>query len=110
MPSEVKCPNATTREAMNELESGKGKQFSNVDALMVDLEKGAADRQAGHVDPMDLSAIKAEGRARLSKPTTEDVAALKMTGEALDKVLQSRQVDVDEVVTQFKWARKRTPG
>ena len=37
LPFEVKVPNATTRKAMAELESGKGKRFATVDALMADL-------------------------------------------------------------------------
>ena len=34
---EVKVPNATTRKAIAELESGKGKRFASVKALMADL-------------------------------------------------------------------------
>jgi len=37
LPFEVKAPNATTRQAMAELEAGKGKRFVSVDALMADL-------------------------------------------------------------------------
>ena len=37
LPFDVKVPNATTREAMAELEAGKGKRFASVDALMDDL-------------------------------------------------------------------------
>lgn len=37
LPFEVKVPNATTRKAMAELESGKGKSFASVEALMADL-------------------------------------------------------------------------
>lgn len=37
LPFEVKVPNAVTRKAMAELESGKGKRFKNVKALMEDL-------------------------------------------------------------------------
>ncbi len=37
LPFEVKVPNATTREAMTELEAGKGKRFASVEALMADL-------------------------------------------------------------------------
>jgi DNA-damage-inducible protein J len=39
LPFEVKGPNATTREAMEELEAGKGKTFASVDALMADLHE-----------------------------------------------------------------------
>ena len=37
LPFEVKVPNAATREAMAELEAGKGKKFEGVDELMADL-------------------------------------------------------------------------
>jgi DNA-damage-inducible protein J len=37
LPFEVKVPNATTRKAIAELESGKGKHFATVEALMADL-------------------------------------------------------------------------
>ncbi|MGA2185235.1 MAG: type II toxin-antitoxin system RelB/DinJ family antitoxin [Bryobacteraceae bacterium] len=37
LPFEVKAPNATTRRAIAELEAGKGKRFTSVDALMTDL-------------------------------------------------------------------------
>ena len=37
MPFDVKVPNATTREAIAELESGKGKHFASVNELMADL-------------------------------------------------------------------------
>ena len=37
LPFEVKVPNATTRKALAELESGKGKKFRSVKALMADL-------------------------------------------------------------------------
>jgi len=37
LPFEVKVPNATTREAIVELEAGKGKRLANVDALLADL-------------------------------------------------------------------------
>ena len=37
LPFDVKVPNATTRKAIAELESGKGKRFDSVDALMADL-------------------------------------------------------------------------
>lgn len=38
LPFEVKVPNATTRQAMAELDAGKGKRFVSVEALMADLE------------------------------------------------------------------------
>ena len=37
LPFEVKAPNAATREAMAELEAGKGAKFTSIEALMVDL-------------------------------------------------------------------------
>ncbi len=37
LPFEVKVPNAVTREAIAELEAGKGKRFASVKALMADL-------------------------------------------------------------------------
>jgi DNA-damage-inducible protein J len=39
LPFEVKAPNAATRKAIAELEAGKGKRFTSVDALMADLHK-----------------------------------------------------------------------
>jgi DNA-damage-inducible protein J len=37
LPFEAKAPNATTKEALAELEAGKGKRFASVDDLMADL-------------------------------------------------------------------------
>ncbi len=37
LPFDVKAPNAMTRKAINELESGKGVRFKNVKSLMADL-------------------------------------------------------------------------
>ena len=37
LPFEVKVPNAVTREAIAELEAGKGKRFASVKARMADL-------------------------------------------------------------------------
>jgi DNA-damage-inducible protein J len=37
LPFEVKVPNAATRRAITELETGKGKRFASVNALMADL-------------------------------------------------------------------------
>jgi DNA-damage-inducible protein J len=37
LPFDVKVPTVTTRNAIAELEAGKGKRFSNVDDLMADL-------------------------------------------------------------------------
>ncbi len=41
LPFEVKVPKAATRKAMVELESGKGRRFTSVDALMADLNADA---------------------------------------------------------------------
>ena len=41
LPFEIKAPNATTRKAIAELETGKAKRFASVDSLMTDLH--AAD-------------------------------------------------------------------
>jgi DNA-damage-inducible protein J len=37
LPFEVRVPNATTRKAMAELEAGKGKKFTSVEAMMAEL-------------------------------------------------------------------------
>ena len=37
LPFEVRVPNATTRKAIKELESGKGKRFDDIQSLMDDL-------------------------------------------------------------------------
>ena len=39
MPFEVRAPNKKTARAINELESGKGKSFKTVKALMDDLNE-----------------------------------------------------------------------
>ncbi len=39
LPFEVKAPNSRTQKAMNELESGEGKRFANIGALMEDLNE-----------------------------------------------------------------------
>lgn len=40
LPFKVKVANATTRQAIDELEAGKGRRFANVDDLMADLNAG----------------------------------------------------------------------
>lgn len=40
LPFDVKVPNAKTRKAITELETGKGKRFASVDDLMADLHAG----------------------------------------------------------------------
>lgn len=37
LPFEVRVPSAKTRKAIAELESGKGKRFADIEALMADL-------------------------------------------------------------------------
>lgn len=37
LPFEIKVPNVTTRNAIAELEAGKGRSFASVDELMTDL-------------------------------------------------------------------------
>lgn len=37
LPFDVRTPNATTREAIAELDAGRGERFDGVDALMADL-------------------------------------------------------------------------
>lgn len=37
LPFDVKVPNATTRQALAELEAGEGKRFATVNDLMADL-------------------------------------------------------------------------
>jgi DNA-damage-inducible protein J len=36
-PFDLRVPSATTRAAMKELESGKGRRFRNIEALLADL-------------------------------------------------------------------------
>ena len=37
LPFDVRAPNATTRKALAELETGQGTRFTRVDAIMADL-------------------------------------------------------------------------
>lgn len=39
IPFEIRIPNYTTRKAINEARSGKGKKFNSLEALITDLEK-----------------------------------------------------------------------
>lgn len=39
LPFEIRAPNVRTRKAIAELESGKAKRFSNIKALMEDLNE-----------------------------------------------------------------------
>lgn len=43
LPFEVKVPNSCTLKAITELESGKGKKFSSVNALIQDLNENEGD-------------------------------------------------------------------
>jgi DNA-damage-inducible protein J len=45
LPFEVKSPNASTRKAIAQLETGKGKRFTSIEALIADLN---ADDRANH--------------------------------------------------------------
>ncbi len=38
LPFEVRIPNATTKKAIDELESGQGKRFDDIKSLMDDLQ------------------------------------------------------------------------
>lgn len=40
LPFDVRTPNAATRDAISELEAGKGARFDGVEALMADLRAG----------------------------------------------------------------------
>ena len=67
LPFDVKVPNATTRKAIVELESGKGKRFDSVDALMVDL----------NADDYRSSAFKRNYRRVMATPRhSKDVVAV----------------------------------
>lgn len=37
LPFAIRVPNAATRDAISELEAGKGKRFENIEDLMADL-------------------------------------------------------------------------
>jgi antitoxin ParD1/3/4 len=51
------------REALRLFEAYQAVQTSSLSALKADIAKGMADVQAGRVKPMDMTAIKAKGRA-----------------------------------------------
>ena len=38
LPFEIKAPNAATRQAINELEAGRGQKFPSVAAMLADLD------------------------------------------------------------------------
>jgi antitoxin ParD1/3/4 len=51
------------REALRLFEAYQAVQTSSLAALKSDIEQGLSDIHAGRVSKMDISAIKAEGRA-----------------------------------------------
>jgi antitoxin ParD1/3/4 len=55
------------REALRLFEAYQSVRSSTLVALKADLENGMVDLQAGRVAPLNMAAIKAEGRARRSK-------------------------------------------
>jgi DNA-damage-inducible protein J len=46
LPFEVRIPNAATRKAMQELESGRGRRFATIDELMKDALRKRKRRKA----------------------------------------------------------------
>jgi len=55
------------REALRLFESYQSVQVAALAALKADVEQGQADKRAGRVTPLNIDALKAEGRNRLSK-------------------------------------------
>ena len=53
------------REALRLFEAYQSVQASSLAALKTDIARGMADVKAGRVEPMDMAAIKAKGRAAL---------------------------------------------
>lgn len=51
------------REALRLFEAYQSVQQSSLAALKVDIDQGMADLDAGRVSKMDMTAIKAQGRA-----------------------------------------------
>jgi len=51
------------REALRLFEAYQSVQQSSLAALRADIAQGLADVKAGRVEPMDMAAIKAQGRA-----------------------------------------------
>jgi antitoxin ParD1/3/4 len=58
------------REALRLFEAYQSVRATTLMALRADLEKGMADIQSGAVRPMDMAAIKSEGRARVRKQSS----------------------------------------
>lgn len=57
------------REALRLFESYQSVQGAALAALKVDIEQGQADKRAGRVAPLNIDAIKAEGRKQRSART-----------------------------------------
>lgn len=53
------------REALRLFEAYQTVRMSSLAALKADIAKGMADAKAGRVEPMDMAAVKAQGRATL---------------------------------------------
>lgn len=53
------------REALRLFEAYQTVRKTNLATLKADIAKGLADERAGRVGPVDMSAIKARGRAAL---------------------------------------------
>ncbi len=58
------------REALRLFEAYQSVRATALVALRSDLEKGMADIQGEAVRPMDMAAIKSEGRARVRKQSS----------------------------------------
>ncbi len=54
------------REALRLFETYQSVQGAALATLKADIEQGQSDRRAGRVAPLDIEAIKAEGRKRRS--------------------------------------------
>ena len=57
------------REALRLFESYQSVQGAALATLKVDIEQGQADKRAGRVAPLNIDAIKAEGRNQRSART-----------------------------------------
>ncbi|MDO8960401.1 MAG: type II toxin-antitoxin system ParD family antitoxin [Rhodocyclaceae bacterium] len=59
------------REALRLFEAYQTVQASSLAALRADIAQGMADVRAGRVDVIDMSEIKAQGRANLQARTAD---------------------------------------
>lgn len=59
------------REALRLFEAHQAVQISSLAALKADIAKGLADVHAGRVEPIDMAAVKAKGRATLKARLTK---------------------------------------